>query len=78
MVHSLVGSEGDGRASGDRDGSGTAARAAANVAAKVVVAQDSDGAVVVGVLPDVLVLCTLLAIGGEVLEDVCESISGCA
>lgn len=78
VVHSLVGGERDGGACGDRDGGGSAARATSDVAAKVVVGQDCDGAVVVCVLPDVLVLGALLAVGGEVLEDVCKSISGCA
>ena len=46
VVDGLVGGEGDGGASSDRDGGGAAARVSASIATKVLVAEVGDRAVV--------------------------------
>lgn len=69
MVDGLVGGEGDGGASSDRDSGGAAARVTASIASQVLVRKVGDGTVV-GNGPDVLEVGTLHTVGGELLEDV--------
>lgn len=71
MVHSLVGGKRHRGTSGDRDGGSASARSAAHVASEVLAAEIGNRAVVVCVLADVLILCALSTVGGQVLEDVC-------
>lgn len=67
--------EGHRRTGGHGDSSGAASRTTTNVAAQIIITQNGNGRVVVGVLPDVLVLATLRAICREVLEYVYKDVS---